>query len=68
MIHADYVEQGGDFGASVISTLVKQWGHLRASEASSASLNLPGKNQLIERSEDSRVDIFETLLTRKDSY
>lgn len=39
----------------------------RASEASSASLNLPGKNQVMDLRDDSRVDIVETLLRRKDS-
>jgi hypothetical protein len=39
----------------------------RASEASSASLNLPGRNQVMDLREDSRVEIVETLLRRKDS-
>lgn len=40
----------------------------RASEASSASLNLPGRNQVTDLKEDSNVEIVETLLIRKDSY
>jgi hypothetical protein len=42
--------------------------NLRASDASSASLKRPGKNQVIERRDDSNVDIVETLLMRNDSY
>jgi hypothetical protein len=40
----------------------------RASEASSASLNLPGRNHVTDRKEDSKDEIVETLLMRKDSY
>lgn len=41
---------------------------LQASDASSASLKRPGKNQVMERSEDSRVEMVETLFIRKASY
>jgi hypothetical protein len=40
----------------------------RASDAKSASLKRPGKNQVMERSEDSNVEIVETLLMRNSSY
>jgi hypothetical protein len=42
--------------------------YLQLSDASSASLNLPGKIQVIDLRVDSTVDIVETLLTRNDSY
>lgn len=41
--------------------------YIRASEASSASLNRPGRIHVIDLREDSRVDMAETLLTRKAS-
>lgn len=40
----------------------------RASDASSASLNLPGRNQVIDLREDSRLEIVETLFMRNVSY
>ena len=40
----------------------------RASEASSASLKRPGRNQVIDLREDSNVDIVDTLFIRKASY
>lgn len=40
----------------------------RASDAKSASLKRPGKNHVMERSEDSNVEIVETLLIRNASY
>lgn len=40
----------------------------RASDASSASLNLPGRNQVRDLREDSRLEMVDTLFTRKDSY
>lgn len=40
----------------------------RASDASSASLNLPGKNHVMDLRDDSKEEIVETLLMRKDSY
>lgn len=50
----------------------KLWGggleYVHASDVSSASLNLPGKIHVTERSEDSRLEMTETLLTRKASY
>jgi hypothetical protein len=42
--------------------------YAHASDASSASLNLPGKTHVTERSEDSRLEMTETLLRRKVSY
>lgn len=41
--------------------------NVRASDANSASLKRPGRNQVIDRKEDSKEDIVETLLRRKDS-
>jgi hypothetical protein len=40
----------------------------RASEASSASLKRPGRNQVIDLREDSNADIVDTLFIRKASY
>lgn len=40
----------------------------RASDASSASLNLPGRNQVIDLREDSRLEMVETLFMRNVSY
>ena len=40
----------------------------RASEASSASLKRPGRNQVIDLREDSSVDIVDTLFIRNASY
>lgn len=42
--------------------------HERASDASSASLNLPGRNQVMDLREDSRVEMVETLFMRNASY
>jgi len=42
--------------------------HERASDANSASLNLPGRNQVMDLREDSRVEIVETLFMRNASY
>jgi len=39
-----------------------------ASDASSASLNLPGRNQVMDLREDSTEEMVETFLTRKSSY
>lgn len=69
MIHAHDIEKCCYYKfISILNLLAHEVLSLQASEASSASLNRPGRNQLMDRREDSRDDIVETLLIRKDSY
>lgn len=68
MVHAHYIDQSRHYFIWSITGCISQSAYSQASDASSASLKRPGRNQVSERSEDSTVEIVETLLKRKDSY
>lgn len=53
---------------SLVIYVLEQQHDEHASDASSASLNLPGKNQVMDLREDSTEEMVETFLTRKSSY
>jgi len=68
MVQAGRVQQRSHFDKRETIFRIHGLQYVHASEASSASLNLPGKTHVTERSEDSRLEMTETLFKRKVSY
>lgn len=68
MVQTGGVQQRGHWHKNQARFRGRGLEYTHASDASSASLNLPGKIHVTERSEDSRLEMTETLFTRKDSY
>ena len=68
MVQAGRVQQRSHWGE--YEAIYRRHGlkYAHASDASSASLNLPGKTHVTERSEDSRLEMKETLFKRNASY
>lgn len=68
MVQAGRVQQRSHWNRYEVISQGDRLQYAQASDASSASLNLPGKTHVTERSEDSRLEMAETLFRRKVSY